>query len=346
MNNPSFYQSERTLILAGVLCVFAAMVLGFIYAAYISHVANAGIKEAWSGVMLAVSQADVELVKQHFAVIAELTEKRGRIMNSHSHLGGSGLLILAVAMLQPLSSLGVSAKRWVCCSLALGAGFQFVGVLLSYYSGISYIYLSDIGGILLLLGVILTLYGLLKDQDKKLSGPSIKEFIASRVQFSSSRYLIKAAVLLIFVLMMLGLYLAWRIVSGDEAGSLEAVRSSVEMLIQHDVSAAQAAIANFKMLQTKMAINAAAHSHGLELAILMILLAFLRVEIGFREKILKVWCVAFSAASYALPLCIFLAINYSFSFAKLANTSGVVLAVLLLILFFGFTKKQPLEEQQ
>lgn len=330
--------AERALSLAGVLCVLLAMVLGYIYAAYIAHVANAGIREAWSSVMLATSQGDVELVRHHFSVIADLTERRGRIMNSHSHIGGSGLLLMLIAALQPFLLLGEGLKRQIAYCLVIGAVLQFAGVLLSYVAGGGYIYLADAGSVLLLVGVTGTLFGLVASGNGAQSRPSLTEFAFSRLQSASSRLLVKAAVLLIFILMLLGLYLAWLIVSGDEAGSLDSVRQSVEKLMQQDVVAAQTAIAAFKSLQTKMAINAAAHSHGIEVAILMLLLALLRGRIGIGERAFKVWCIAFAVVSYVFPLWIFLAINYSFTFAKMANMSGVTLALLLLILLIGLVK--------
>lgn len=329
------FNAERALSLAGILCVLLAMVLGYIYASYISHVANAGIKEAWSSIMVAVSQGDVALVRQYFAEIADLTDKRGRIMNSHSHLGGSGLLVLAIAALQPLSALSGRIKLRLGYAMILGVVFQFAGVLLSYYLDSDYIYLSDIGAILLLMGVAGTLFGLVVAR-KETVQPSVSDFIYFRLQSGSSRLLIKAGISLILILMLLGIYLAWLMVSGDEAGSLASVARSVEKLMQNDVLAAQSAIATFKALQTKMAINAAAHSHGIEMAILMLLLALLREGISIGESAFKLWCIVFIAISCVFPLWIFLAINYSFVFAKFANLSGAALAILLLVVAFGF----------
>lgn len=333
--------SERVLSLAGILCVLLAMVLGYIYASYISHVANAGIKEAWSNVMVAVSQADVDLVRHYFGVISDLTEKRGRIMNSHSHLGGCGLLVLAIAALQPLSSLGDNTKRWLACGIIMGLILQFAGVLLNCYLEVHYIYLSDIGGVLLLIGVVGTLYGLISRRSGAES-VTVSDFANSRLQSGSSRFLLKAGILQILILMLLGIYLAWLMVSGEEANSLEAVTRSVENLMQNDVAAAQASIATFKALQTKMAINAAAHSHGIEMAMLMLLLALLRSSINISERVFRLWCMIFAGISYVFPLWIFLAINYSFVFAKMANYSGAALAILMLVVGVGFVKgKDP-----
>lgn len=307
------------------------MAVGFVYASYIAHVANAGIKTAWAEVMLAVSAQDVAMVEQQFNIIAELTEKRGRIMNSHSHLGACGLLLLLLAILQPLLNINQQSRLLLAYTLTVGALLQFFGVLGSYYFQRELLILSDIGSLLLLIGVVATLYGFsIKPGGNSAIG--LQEFINSRLDSICSLLLLRGAISLILICILLGIYLAWLIVSGTEAASLQAVSQSAMHLLQHDVAAAQASIAEFKTLQTKMAINAAAHSHGLEMAILMLLLALLHQSFNIRETLLKKWCIVFIALSYVFPLWIYLAINVHFSFAKFANYTGATLGVLLIIL--------------
>ncbi|MFT5350867.1 MAG: hypothetical protein ACI9MF_001686, partial [Gammaproteobacteria bacterium] len=40
--------AERILVLSGVSYIFLAMVLGVLFAFVVSHVANSGMKEAWT----------------------------------------------------------------------------------------------------------------------------------------------------------------------------------------------------------------------------------------------------------------------------------------------------------
>ncbi len=113
--------AERILILSGIACLLLAMALGFVYANKLSHVANSGIKDAWAGVMTAVSAGDLAAVKQDFATITDLTAKRGRIMNSHSHLGASGLLALLLALLLPLTCLSERTRNFLAWGILVGA---------------------------------------------------------------------------------------------------------------------------------------------------------------------------------------------------------------------------------
>jgi hypothetical protein len=329
-NNSQSVDAEKILLLSGLLCILMTMALGFVYASYVSHVANGGIKQAWAEIIRVVALADVEAVKHQFSIIQDLTDRRGRIMNGHSHLGACGILALILSILQPYSSLNINLKKAFAFSILFGALLQFAGVISSYFVSTEYIYFSDIGGFFLATGVAGTFIGLIRSGA---SGTPIDftNIAQDRLSSPSSLLLLKAGVLLLVICISLGIYLAWLMFSGDEANSLNAISQSVQLLMQHDVESAQAAIAKFKSLQTKMALNAASHSHGLEMGLIMILLAMVRKWINLSEKIFGYWCMAFVACSYLLPTWIFLAINYSLSFAKFANYTGVCLGTLLLI---------------
>lgn len=334
--HPDCSSSSRILLVGGLLLVVASMSLGVYYATSISHVANAEIKQAWQEVMASVAQSDLLMVKQHFAVIADLTEKRGRIMNGHSHLGACGLLLLTLATLQPLSSLKHKVKFGVACATILGGLFLFSGVIMSYYAARQSLFLSDIGAMLLLAAVGASLYGMMP---RRTSTPraTILALAVFQLQSSSSRMLLKAGVLLVLIGMILGLYIAWLLVSGDESMMLNSISESAQNLARRDLAAAQASIAAFKMAQLKMAINAAAHSHGIEMGFLIILLALNRNIIALREGFFLAWSMVFIFTCYALPAFIFLAINYYFGFAQFANSAGATLAALLLIVVIAST---------
>lgn len=324
--------AERILVLSGVSYIFLAMVLGVLFAFVVSHVANSGMKEAWTGIMSAVSVGDSAAVREHFASIADLSAMRGRIMNSHSHLGASGLLALLLAILLPLTRLSMNTKRLLAWSVFSGVILQFAGVLCAYYVDFRAIYIADLGAAMLFIGVAIVLCGLVRRGD---GAADVAAYIQSRLSSASSRLLLKAGVILLLLGMLLGMYLAWLIVTGEETQSLAAVSQSVEHLMEKDVSAAQSAIATFKFTQAKSGINAASHSHGPVLALFMLLLALLRPMINLGEKFFRFFCIAFSALSFALPLWIFLAINVWFNFRFFANYTGILLACLTMVIIYG-----------
>ncbi len=323
--------AERVLLLSGLLCVFFAMVLGVLFAFVVSHVANAGMKDAWLAILSAVSVGDVAAVRLNFDRIAELATMRGRIMNSHSHLGASGLLALLLAVLLPLCTMQTMAKRSLAWAVLLGVLLQFGGVLGAWYFNFSMIYLADLGAVILVAGVALVLYRLLIQQET----PGLLDYIRSQGSSKSARLLLKSGMLLLLLCMALGMYLAWLIVSGGEQQSLGAVAQAVESLMQQDVEKANAAIATFKFTQAKSAINAAAHSHGLVMALFMLLLALLQPMISLSEKAFHTCSLLYVVLSFAFPLWIFLAINVWFNFRFFANYSGVLLALLTTVIIYG-----------
>ncbi len=329
--SPSTLSAERILLLSGLLCVFLAMVLGVLFAFVVSHVANAGIKDAWLAILSAVSAGDVASVRLNFDKIAELATMRGRIMNSHSHLGASGLLALLLAVLLPLCTLEALTKRLLAWAVLLGVVLQFGGVLGAWYFNFSMIYIADIGAVILFIGVGLLLSRLLTQQQ----APGLLAHVRERASTRSGRLLFKSGMSLLLLCMLLGMYLAWLIVSGGEQQSLAAVAQSVENLMQQDVEGANAAIATFKFTQAKSAINAAAHSHGLVMALFMMLLALLRPMINLSERTFHTCSLLYVILSFAFPLWIFLAINVWFNFRFFANYSGVLLAVLTAVIIYG-----------
>lgn len=324
--------AERLLFLSGLLCIFLAMALGVLFAFVVSHVANAGIKEAWMGILTAVSLGDSTTVRAHFETITELSAMRGRIMNSHSHLGASGLLALLLAVLLPLASLPSPVRRLLARAVLAGVILQFGGVLGAWYFNFKMIYLADLGAVLLFAGVAVLLYGLVKRDGH---APGLANYLQSRLASKSSRLLLKAGTVFLLLFMLLGMYLAWLIVSGGETHSLAAVAQAVEHLMQQDVEKASSAIGTFKFTQAKSAINAASHSHGLVLAMFMLLLALLRPLINLGEKVFHGFCLVYIVLSFALPLWIFLAINVWFNFRFFANYTGILLAILTLFIIYG-----------
>ena len=82
MENSTTFQrfdSARTFAIGGVILVALGMLVGELYAIYISHIANGIIGVNWVGVIEAVGLGDLVKMREHFAVIEDLATKRGRI---------------------------------------------------------------------------------------------------------------------------------------------------------------------------------------------------------------------------------------------------------------------------
>ena len=191
---------------------------------------------------------------------------------------------MILTLLLPLTGLSGTTRLGLAWFVLTGVILQFSGVLAAWYFNFDAIYIADLGAAVLIAGVAMVLYGLLKPGNR---ASDLGSYIASRFSTRSSRLLMKAGLLLLLICMLLGMYLAWLIVSGAEANSLAAVSLSVEHLMQEDIEKAKAAISTFKFTQAKSAINAASHSHGLVMGIFMLLLAMLHPMIKLKENVFR-----------------------------------------------------------
>ena len=338
-----YEDASRTFALGGILLLIVGMLLGEIYAIYVSHVANGVIKQAWAGLVDASAKGDTQAIREYFAVIYDLTAKRGRFMNSHSHIGAFGLFSLALAIIQPLISLPEKLKRRLAIIFLCGAVLQVSGVYVSYYVDAWILYFSDLGAVMMIVVVIMNIKALYKGSESNISfNDLIKEQLKSR----SSRYLVKAGVLLILLGMIFGLYFAWELVSHEENIMYEKVEMGVTQIDAGQLDEARQLIADFKRQQSKIAITAAAHSHAIEFGFLMILLAFVQNYVFLKEKWRLFWARLLSVGGYMLPVCVFLATIYGLRAAAGADTFGALALISLSAMGIGVVRQTGVMDNQ
>ncbi|MEJ8569681.1 hypothetical protein [Elongatibacter sediminis] len=326
--------SGRLLALGGVGLVALGMLVGEIYAIYISHVANGIIGQNWLGVVEAVN-TDPAQMSQHFAVIEDLAEKRGRTMHAHSHLAAFGLLALVLALLQPKLAQESAARFRIGLAYLTGAGLQVAGTYVSYYAGPAFLYVADLGGLLAIGAVAATLWGL---SGWFASREPAAEFLAEQLSSPASRFLVKGGLLLVLLGMVFGLYYAWELVSADEPGVYAAVQGAATATASGDVGLAGEQIQMFKRMQSKIAITAAAHSHAVEFGFLMLLLAFVQRFVMLSDPWRLRWARGFAIGAFALPVCVFLATKYGLRAAAFSDLFGSIALVSLTAMLFGMIR--------
>lgn len=341
---PGRLDASRLLAFGGISLVLVGMLLGEIYAIYISHIANGVIKDHWAGVIEAASRTDTTMVKAHFSVIQDLSEKRARFMSTHSHMSAYGLLALALAFLQPALALGPRLKRGLAVVYLGGAVLQFGAVYLSYYVTPKVLYLSDFGALLLILAIGGNLYGLL--QYRIVAGPSISVLVRAQLAPAASRFLLKAGVLLILAGMTFGLYYAWRLVSQDEPAVYDAISAAASSLAQGDNQAATDLVARFKATQSKIAITAAAHSHAIGFGFLIVLLAFIQRFVSLAEVWRLRWAQVLVTGAYLLPVSVYFATIYGLRAAAFADLFGGLMALGLLAMGVGVIRHTAVSDLQ
>lgn len=329
------YDSARVFAIGGALLVAFGMLVGEIYAIYISHVLNGIIGANWVSVIEAVGRGDLEQVRGHFAIIEDLAAKRGRTMHSHSHLGAFGLLALVLALLQRQVALQPRTRLWLALAYISGGLLQVLGLYASYWAGSAFLYASDIGAVLLIGAIGGTLWGL---RSAGGLGHEVSGVVLEQLREPASRYLVKAGILLILLGMTFGLYYAWQLVSVDEPAVYSAVEAAATEVAAGDVEEATNEIRRFKRAQSKIAITAAAHSHAIEMGFLMLLLAFVQRFVMLSQRWRLRWARALSVGAFALPVCVYLATMYGLRAAAFSDLFGGVALVALAAMIFGMIR--------
>lgn len=325
----------RVLAVGGLLLVAGGMVVGEIYAIYISHVANAAIGHGWAAVIEAAGRGDVVGVREHFEVIGELTEKRGRTMHGHSHLAAFGLLALVLALVQPAVEFSSGTRFRLAVLFLAGALLQAGGTYVGYYAGEPMLYVADAGGLLLLAAVGGTCWGLRRALS---AGPPGRELLVQALGSGASRWLVKSGLLLTVLGMAFGLYYAWELVSADEPGVYDSIEAAAASVAAEDMTAAKAEIMQFKRMQSKIAITAAAHSHAIEFGFLMLLLAFVQRYVMLSESWRLRWARTVSVGAFALPACVYLATVYGLPAAAFSDLFGAVVLLGLSAMAYGIVR--------
>jgi hypothetical protein len=327
--------SARVLAVGGLLLAAFGMVVGEIYAIYISHVLNGIIGNNWVTVIEAAGRGDVQQLRESFSVIEDLAAKRGRTMHSHSHLAAYGLLALVLALIQARVDLGAPSRLYIAVAYLSGAMLQVLGNYVSYYAGDAFFLMSDAGALLLILAIAATLWGvrnILSDT------PPDRVRLTSFLRPSASRYLVKSGLLLVVLGMIFGLYYAWQLVSVDEPGVYAAVEGAASRLADADSAEASDEIRQFKRMQSRIAITAAAHSHAIEFGFLMLLLAFVQRFIMLSEVWRLRWARTVSVGAFALPVCVYLATMYGLRAAAFSDLFGGIVLLGLSAMIFGMIR--------
>ncbi len=328
-------EPARILAIGGLLMTAGGMVVGEIYAIYISHVANAAIGQSWAGVIETAARGELAPMREHFAVISELTEKRGRTMHGHSHLAAFGLLALLLALLQPVLGLDSKTRFRLAVLFLIGCLLQVGGVYMSYYAGDVPLYVADAGGLLLVLTVGGTAWGLRRAAS---AGPPAREMLVQAFGPAASRWLVKSGLLLTVLGMAFGLFYAWQLVGTDEPAVYNSIEAAAESLAAGDTAAASAEVVQFKRAQSKIAITAAAHSHAIEFGFLMLLLAFVQRYVMLSERWRLYWARTVSVGAYLLPVSVYLATHYGLPAAGFADLFGALVLLGLVAMAYGIVR--------
>jgi hypothetical protein len=322
---------ERLLVFGGIALLVVNMLLGEVFAIFVSHVANGEIRVRWAEVVDAARAGQVEGVDEQFTRIEELLERRGRFMNAHSHAGAFGMLAILLALLRPLSRWPDRARTRLAVCLLAGAIMQPLFVFTAPYAGGWTHVLSDLGAVLLLVGIGGMAWGLLPARGAQPANVDLRPLFDS----AASRLLLRWGALLILLGMLFGFVYAWVFINRHEPGMFLALEAMLEAAGGQGDAEAAALAGNYRTFNSRIAILAAAHSHAIEMGLIALLLAAAQGVVQFGERLKLFWARVMLVGGYLLPFFIFNATIFGLKSAAFADLSGLLVIVALLAMLCG-----------
>jgi len=337
--------ATRLLVFGGISLILVGMLLGEVFAVFISHVASAQIRREWTESMIpAIARGDLPAVDAGYSRIEDLLERRGRIMDAHSHMIAFGFLALALALLQPLNKYSERVRRTLALCVVVGGLAQSVFVLVSYWATEQVrdwpLLSSAAGGALVLVGVLGTVSGL--------RGMPLRSDFAAETSWllssASSQILLKTGVFLILTGMVFGFYYAWVFVTQHEPQQIALLDGTFASALSHDPSGATTSITAYRALQSRIAIVTAAHSHIIEMGIMAVLLAFMQNFVFLSDRWKRKWAVLFCIGGAVMPICTYCASIFGLVPAGFADAFGMLSLIALFAMLCGLVRQTGAEE--
>jgi hypothetical protein len=337
--------AARLLVFGGISFILTGMLLGEVFAIFISHVASAQIRREWIGSMIpAIEQHDLAAVGAGYSRIEDLLERRGRIMDTHSHMIAYGFLALALALLQPLNKYSERIRRALALCIVLGGLVQSVFVFVSYWAmhqGHNWVLISSsAGGALVLAGVLGTLAGLRGTRLRSDFAAETSRLLSS----ASSQILLRTGSFLILVGMVFGFYYAWVFVTRQEPKQIALMDAALNAALSRDSMTATSSITAYRSLQSRIAIVTAAHSHIIEMGIMAMLLAFVQNFVFLSDHWKRRWAVLFCIGAAVMPICTYTASILGLVSAGFADAFGVMSLIALFAMLWGIVRQTGADE--
>lgn len=343
--SPLATESQRLLLIGGVLLIASGMLFGDVFAMFVLHPNNARIGEARYAASQLVPAGDADGILAHFMAIGGFLENRGTKVDTHSHIIHVGYIALLLAMLQPWVALSARLKRRVAWLYILSAALMPVSIFSIYYVGMAYSPLAFIGwgsifadlfGALLAVAVLVQLWGLWLHARGQSDPAVAPAYIGSGG--SAARVLLVGGLLLLVCGFLYGAaYAAWT-QSGAATSEVDILKSIVTHAAASDQASLGADFDAYGNYQMYRAINIAVHTHINEMGILLLLMSFVQGFIHFRERTRRRWAQLAVCSGFALPIGILMEIKLGIVGSIVADFFGFTMIVSLMAMLFGLLR--------
>ncbi len=343
LHEPVASDSQRILVIGGILLAVSGMLLGDVFAMFVLHPNNGRIGEAMFAASQLIPLGDSQGILQHFMAIGGFLENKGTKIDAHSHIIHMGYIALLLAMLQPWVALSEQAKRRSAWLFILSAWLLAPSIFAIYYVGLAYSPLQHIGwasiladlcGALLAVAVAIQLWGMWRH----LQGDERIEPSYIGTGNSASSTLLVAGLLLIVSGFFYGMGLAAVSSLGGSPSEVDILKDIVVQAAAQDEVALGAAFGEYGNYQMFRAINIATHAHINEMGILLLLMSFLQGFVQYTDRLRQRWALCAAISGIALPAGIILEIPFGFVGSIIADLAGFTMIVALLAMLFGLLR--------
>jgi hypothetical protein len=333
--------ARRLFVIGGIALILCGMLFGDVFAVFVLH-QNAGrIGTAFESALAAVAAGSPARVPASFDRIGAWLENHGTKVDAHVHMIGFGYLALFLALVQPFVGFEEKAKRRLAWLFLAGAVLLPVGVFLIHYVGLAGSPFSvigwasiaaDFGGLVVIVAAAGELIGLARWFASRQAAP--RDALLSDRSWNG-RMLLLGGTLLILGGFLFG---AW-----DSAVNLFPQETRERALLVAMTSAASAgrlpsadaALADYNLLQADKAVRIAAHAHIIEFGLLAMLLAFLQPYVFLSERWRRIWVRVYLAGSVILPVFVLSEIRLGLVAGGIADSGGLLVALALLGMLVG-----------
>lgn len=326
----------RILAFGGVFLLLSGMLVGEVYAIFVSHVKAHDILLAWENLLHSVQETRPEAVQSHFDRIIAMLEQRGRILRTHSESIALGYLAITLALVQPLLGMGRRVRQFAAVTIIVGAVLTSTFTFIGYYTGPWADVLTDGGVVLILLGLVTMVSGLLRSGDRSLS--DFRRQVGDIFTVRASRILLLGGLTVIVLGMAFGLYYAWAFVYHYEPERMRLIERTFSLLSGGMFEKATETISEYRTVTVVTAIRATVHSHAIDFGTMALLTAFLQPMVLLANRWKTFWASLMVVSAFLMPVCIYTATHVGLAAAALADVFGGLIMLSLSAMAFGLIR--------
>jgi hypothetical protein len=314
--------------------VAAGLISGEWFALFVSHALNADLRTEWASVIAMAAEPSPNFTAA-LERVEHLAAQRAQAMSLHSHVGSFGVLLAMLALFQSaFQSKGARFELVEALLILTGAALQPAAMYWSQAKLGGVLALSDLAVALVLAGIA---FMTVRSFRSKSEHARVHERLSRIVEQSEGR-LVTFGTMLVGLGLVFGMFVAWRHLYFDQPALRLTFGEMLAALQAGSTERASNAFLAYKAMQTRMDITAASHSHAILFGMLIIVVAWILPILRFSRGMTMTVRALAVGGGFLLPVFVYLAPRYGFTFALFADAAGGLMLCAILIVLAGLLR--------